>query len=65
MTIKDQQTGLSKRVASGLLWNQIYIVLSFGISLAFHLFIVRQFDRYAYSIYVFASGFVGIAPCFQ
>lgn len=60
MTIKDQQTGLSKRVASGLLWNQIYIVLSFGISLAFHLFIVRQFDRYAYSIYVFASGFVGI-----
>lgn len=58
--MKHQQTGLSKRVASGLLWNQIYMVLSFGISLAFHLFIVRQFDRYAYSIYVFASGFVGI-----
>ncbi|MGR3302295.1 MAG: hypothetical protein ACUZ8I_07300 [Candidatus Scalindua sp.] len=33
--MKDQQTGLSKRVASGLLWNQIYIALSFGISLAF------------------------------
>jgi len=58
--MKDQQTGFSKRVASGLLWNQIYIVLSFGISLAFHLFIIRQFDRYAYSIYVFASGVVGI-----
>ncbi len=58
--MKDQQTGLSKRVASGLLWNQIYIVLSFGISLAFHLFIVRQFDRYTYSIYIFAAGFVGI-----
>lgn len=60
MTIKDQQTGLSKRVASGLLWNQIYIVLSFGISLAFQLFIVRQFDRYTYSIYIFAAGFVSI-----
>ena len=33
--MKDQQTGLSKRVASGLLWSQIYIALSFGISLAF------------------------------
>ncbi len=60
MTIKDQQSGLSKRVASGLLWNQIYIVLSFGISLAFQLFIVRQLDRYTYSIYIFAAGFVGI-----
>ncbi|MFQ5687188.1 MAG: lipopolysaccharide biosynthesis protein [Candidatus Scalindua sp.] len=60
MIIKNQQTGLSKRVASGLIWNQIYIVLSFGISLAFQLFIVRQFDRYTYSIYIFAAGFVGI-----
>ncbi len=58
--MKNQQTGLSKRVASGLLWNQIYIVLSFGISLAFQLFIVRQFDRYTYSIYIFAAGFVSI-----
>jgi O-antigen/teichoic acid export membrane protein len=60
MAIKDQQSGLSKRVADGLIWNQIYIVFSFGISLAFHLFIVRQFDRYTYSIYIFAAGFVGI-----
>lgn len=51
---------LAKRVASGLIWNQIYVVLSFGLSLAFNLFIVRQLDRYSYSIYVFASGFVGI-----
>ncbi|RJO60132.1 lipopolysaccharide biosynthesis protein [candidate division WS5 bacterium] len=51
---------LTKRAASGIIWNQTYVVLSLGLSLAFNLFIVRQFDRYSYSIYIFAAGFVGV-----
>jgi len=51
---------LAKRVANSILWNQLYVVLGFLLSLAFNIFIVRYIDRYAYSIYVFAAGFVGV-----